>query len=146
MFNAPDQNGLDLAALARVAPEQWEQLVFQLPQASALLESAYPVDRIWAANQPDATEPEAIDLDEGGATLLIWREGVNTRIERLDAGVWQLLQGFAARTKFGQLCSELDPGTNPRERDAAVLLPEVVARGWVGGFALGDCRTKDRRV
>ncbi|WP_259732207.1 MULTISPECIES: hypothetical protein [Synechococcales] len=94
MFNTPDQNGLDLAALARVAPEQWEQLVFQLPQASALLESAYPVDRIWAANQPDATEPEAIDLDEGGATLFIWREGVNTRIERRCCRKWWLAAGW----------------------------------------------------
>lgn len=46
MFNAPDENGLDLTALSRVAPKQWEHLVFQLPQASALLASAYPVDRI----------------------------------------------------------------------------------------------------
>ncbi|MCP9884644.1 hypothetical protein KBY97_05830 [Synechococcus sp. ATX 2A4] len=143
MFNAPDENGLDLTALSRVAPEQWEHLVFQLPQASALLASAYPVDLIWAANQPDATDPEPIDLDQGGATLLTRRDGVNTRMERLDAGAWQLLQGFAARTSFGKLCSELDPGSNSLEVegqlrvDAAVLLPMVVARGWVSGFEVG---------
>lgn len=144
MFNAPDENGLDLTALSRVAPEQWEHLVFQLPhQASALLASAYRVDRIWAANQPDATDSEPIDLDEGGATLLIWRDGVDTRMERLDAGAWQLLQGFAARTSFGKLCSGLDPGSNPVEVDgqlrvdAAALLPMVVARGWVKGFEVG---------
>lgn len=84
MFNAPDENGLDLTALSRVAPEQWEYLVLQLPQASALLASAYPVDRIWAANQPDATDSEPIDLNQGGATLLIWRDGVDTRMERLQ--------------------------------------------------------------
>ncbi len=143
MFNAPDENGLDLTALSRVAPEQWEHLVFQMPQSSALLASAYPVNLIWAANQPDATDSEPIDLNLGGATLLIWRDGVNTRMERLDAGAWQLLQGFAARTSFGTLCSGLDSGCNPVEADgqgrvdAAVLLPMVLARGWVSGFEVG---------
>lgn len=143
VFNAPDENGLDLTALSQVAPEQWEHLLFQLPQASALLASAYPVDRIWAANQPDATDSDPIDLNQGGATLLIWRDGVDTRMERLDTGAWRLLQGFAARMPFGQLCSELDLGSKPLEEDgqlrvdAAVLLPMVVARGWVSGFEVG---------
>jgi len=143
VFNAPDETGLDLTALSRVVPEQWEHLVFQLPQASALLASAYPVDRIWAANQPEATESEPIDLDQGGATLLIWREGVETLMERPGAGAWHLLQGFASRMPFGKLCSELDPGSKPLEVDgqprvdAGVLLPMVVGRVWVNGFELG---------
>ncbi len=121
MFDAPDEHGLDLTALSRVAPEQWEHLVFLLPKASALLVSAYPVDRIWAANQPDATDSEPIDLDQGGAPLFIWRDGVDTRMERLEAGAWQLLQDFAARTSFGELCSELDPGRNPVEADGPLI-------------------------
>jgi hypothetical protein len=84
VFNAPVENDLDLTALSRVAPEQWEQLLFQLPQASALLASAYPVDLIWAANQPAATDSEPIDLDQVGTTLFIWRDGVDTRMEQLQ--------------------------------------------------------------
>lgn len=64
-------------------------------------------------------------------------------MERLDAGAWQLLQGFAAGTSFGKLCSGLDSGSNLQEADwqgrmdAAVLLPMVVARAWVSGFEVG---------
>ncbi|MCP9828034.1 hypothetical protein KBZ19_05980 [Synechococcus sp. L2F] len=68
---------------------------------------------------------------------------MDTRMERLDAEAWQLLQGFAARTSFGKLCCGLDSGSNSLKADgqglmdAAVLLPMVVARGWVSGFEVG---------
>ncbi|MCT0201472.1 DNA-binding domain-containing protein [Synechococcus sp. CS-603] len=133
-FNAADESGIDLTALAQVAPGQWERLVFQLPQSSVLMQSDFPVHRIWQANQADATDSETIDLDEGSVNLFIWRDGVETRIDRPNPDEWRLLEGFAARTEFGQLCSELDQGAVPV--DPAVLLPVFVQRGWVRSFVL----------
>jgi len=120
-FNAADEGGIDLTALAQVAPGQWERLVFQLPQSSVLMQSDFPVHRIWQANQADATDSETIDLDEGSVNLFIWRDGVETRIDLPNPDEWRLLEGFAARTTFGQLCADLDQGL--ASVDASVLLP-----------------------
>ncbi|APD47766.1 DNA-binding domain-containing protein [Synechococcus sp. CS-602] len=136
VFNAPDEKAFDMQALSQVAAEQWESLVFQLPRSSVLLRSIYPVHRIWEANQDGVTDSVPVDLDQGGANLFIWRDGVETRIEMPGDGEWRLLEGFAARTTFGQLCADLDQGL--ASVDASVLLPVFVKRGWVKSFVLGE--------
>jgi hypothetical protein len=68
------------------------------PQARAALHpsvrsvvSAWPVDRIWAMNQPDWPEHETVSLDEGGVTLLICRPSESVCMARADPGTLALL-------------------------------------------------------
>ena len=40
-----------------------------------LVASQWPIERIWRANQPDGDNGEVINLDAGGARLLVFRRG-----------------------------------------------------------------------
>jgi hypothetical protein len=51
-------------------PNDYAGLQFRLCPTTALLQSPYPVTRIWLSNQPEAA-PEVIDLRSGGEELLI---------------------------------------------------------------------------
>jgi hypothetical protein len=61
------------AALGAVPPGDVGRLAVRTDPSAAWLRSAWPVDRIWQANQPDADPEEPVDLAEGGALLEIRR-------------------------------------------------------------------------
>ncbi len=138
VFNSTDQPSLDLAALSNVPPEQWPEVVFQLPNNSVLLSSEYPVHRIWQVNQAEASTG-TVDLNEGGVNMFLWRDQHETRIDLPDAAEWQLLQAFASGIPFGDICSRLEQ--DALAVDVAALLPLWVQRGWVTGFTLGSSQT-----
>ena len=60
-----------------------------------LLQSPWPLDAIWRANQPDA-ESDAVDLDTGGVLLQVWRAGEEVAFRRLSAA------GFAFRNALAR--------------------------------------------
>ena len=61
---------LDLVALAQVPAEQQGELHFQLHPAARLLESVFPILRIWQVNQDDYAGDPSVDLTAGGLKLL----------------------------------------------------------------------------
>ena len=134
-FNAPDQPGLNLEALARVPPELWDQLVFRLPAGAALIASDYPIHRIWEVNTIPTSQDDEIDLDQGGVGIFVWRDGQATRLDLPGEPEWQLLQAFAQGLPFGEICSQafgLSGASIPS------LLSLWVQRGWLVDFELQE--------
>lgn len=113
VFHAAEHAPLQLEKLAGIPPEAYGQLRFELHPASALLASAYPVQRIWETNQPDYRGDETVDLALGGVKLLLLRRGFKVEMRPLSAGEFALLAGFATgRTvteAFGTAL-EVEPG------------------------------------
>jgi hypothetical protein len=68
-FHAPAAARLDLTG---TAPEQLPALVLALAPGAVVLRSSYPLDRIWTAAQPGASDG-TVDLDGGGVALLVLR-------------------------------------------------------------------------
>ncbi len=136
VFNAMDRPGLDFPALANIPPEQWEQIRFELPHNSILLASPYPIHRIWQVNQPGYVGSAAVNLEQGGAQLLIWRDRLETRIDLPSEADWQLLQAFAAGQSFGEICAQFL--NQEPEIDVAAQLPIWVQRGWITGFSIAE--------
>ena len=71
---AADALALETAALAAVPVETWGELRLLLHPSVRLIESCYPILRIWRVNQPDA-EDQTVDLGEGGEWLLVQVKG-----------------------------------------------------------------------
>ncbi len=134
VFNSREQPKLDIQALASVSPAQWGELIFHLLPNSVLLESMYPVDRIWQVNQPDYDGTETVNLDQGDVKLFLWRHGYDLRIDRPNETEWHLLQAFKSGLKFAEICDRL--GSHEPVIDVASLLPLWVQRGWITGFSL----------
>jgi hypothetical protein len=72
----------------------YPRLIFRLLPSLRYLETPWPVDRIWLANQEDANP--AIDLLAGGTQLEIRQRGEEVVFCRLDAGEFELRRALLA--------------------------------------------------
>ena len=74
VYHEADHVALAATQLAKLSPADQVELRLPLAPATRLLASRYPVLRIWASNQPGASDAAApISLDEGGVRVLIAR-------------------------------------------------------------------------
>jgi hypothetical protein len=58
-----------------------------LPPYMRLLQSPYPVHRIWQVNQPEWQGDDAVSLNEGGVNLLIHRVATSDSASRGNTAV-----------------------------------------------------------
>jgi len=94
-FHAEQHPPLDAGGLRAVQPEDYPRLRLMLQPSARLLESCYPVLRIWQVNQPDWTGDATVDLAEGRARLLVLRQGVEVAFIPLGVGEQFWLLGLA---------------------------------------------------
>ena len=93
--DAPRVPDAALAALAIVPPERVPHVRIALDVSCRLVESAYPILRIWRANQDDRSGDERIDLEEGGILLIVRRDTDGMAIEALRRGEYAWLAALA---------------------------------------------------
>jgi hypothetical protein len=105
--NAADSPGLDLQALASLAPEALEELHLILHPAASLVFSDFPVFDIWRAHQqPDAEQCFGeIDLSAGPQYVLVGRAGaLEVGVAVLGLGDAALLNAASEHAGFGAAC------------------------------------------
>jgi hypothetical protein len=87
-------------SLTLVPPGRFQDLVFEPNPASRLVESRFPIVRVWQSNQPGAPA-ETIDLDAGGDHVLVRRRGDELEFVRLAAADFGFAKMLARRTPLG---------------------------------------------
>jgi hypothetical protein len=123
---------LDLAALAEVPAHRQVDLRLRLHPASRLLQSPYPVLRIWEVNQDDYGGNPLVDLREGESRVLVARRAGTVQPEALSAGAWALLSALARGCSLALACEAglaEEPGM-----DLQASLAEHVRRGTIVDF------------
>lgn len=70
---AAEMPALNAAALSDVPEAHTPELVFRFHPSHGLLQSPWPIDRIWKCNSSDGEDGGAIDLDTGGVNLEVMR-------------------------------------------------------------------------
>ena len=133
VFHAAEHDPLSPDRLAEVPAALHGDLVFGLHPATRLLESDYPVLRIWQANQPGAAD-EQIDLSVGGDRLLIFRRELEIEFKRLSHGEFILLRAFSFERRFAEASSaaiEVEP-----KLDLADILRQHGLLGTLSSFRL----------
>lgn len=135
-FHAADVEPLDPRRLATVDPGEHAALVFRLHPAVRLLDSAYPILRIWQVNQPDFAGDMQIDWPRGGDTLLVRREpagGVEVVIQSLSAGGHRFLCELQQqRALESAAAAALDADS---EFDLHAFLRDIVQSGVITDFS-----------
>jgi len=130
-FHAADAGPLDLERLARVPADAYALLCFHLHPSCRLLQSDYPVQRIWRVNQPGYTGEETVNLQEGGAAMLVFRDADYTiGVEALDATAFRFIAGLKRGLSLSAIADAL-----PEAADIGTLLQRLVARGIVVDFS-----------
>ncbi len=129
-LHSPAKPGIDAAAFAGIAPENYGALVLELEPSLRYLESRWPVDRIWLANQPG--QEGRVDLAEGGCRLEIRQQGETVVFRRLEAGELELSRALHAGAPLESAAAtalERDP-----QLDLAMAIRRLLAEGLVAGF------------
>ena len=94
-LHAADAPPFDPAALATVPADETPDLILRLDPALRLLASPWPIDEIWAANQPGSDPDARLDRDAGEARLQIRRVGDRVRFRRIDAASFAFRRALA---------------------------------------------------
>lgn len=103
VYHEADSDALAPALLAQVAPDMQLQLRLSLAPATRLIASAYPVLRIWTANQPGADEAwTPISLDEGATRLLVARRDGEVEFRVLGDAEYVWLRALATNATLAQ--------------------------------------------
>ena len=93
-LHAPDVDAMDPASLADVAAEEMPRLTFAVDPSESYLESPWPVERIWRANQ-DGAPGDPVDLASGGVRLEVRRAGDVATVRALAAADYALRTALA---------------------------------------------------
>lgn len=136
---APQAAPLDLARLAAVPPQHLADLCFMLEPSARLLDSPYPVLRIWQVNQPGHDGEQAVDLGSGGDRLLLIRRGLAVEIEPLSGAGYSLLSACSAGLTLGAALERalaLDPAF-----DLDAFLQRHMPAGTFSDFQLAQGAT-----
>jgi hypothetical protein len=131
-FHAEQHPTLDARGLGAVQPEDYPQLRLMLQPSARLLDSGYPVLRIWQVNQPEWTGEATVDLAEGRARLLILRQALEVAFIPLGVGEHLWLQGLAHGLTLFE-AQQRAAGRDPQfDLSAALqrLLPQGAFSGW----------------
>ena len=137
VFDANDDQSLEISALATVPPDAWPDLSFTLRACVRRFETRGNIVQWWrAANGLCEQLAELI----GGETSqwLVWRRGVKTFFRSLDTGEAPLLDAARRGSTFGELCEQIAsdvPDTEVALR-AASLLRGWIAEELVAGYSL----------
>ena len=128
---ARDHPPLDLGKLREVPPERYPALVFMLHPAVRLLNSRYPILRIWRANQPESDASGRIELD-APERVLVTRAGGRVELRLLPEPEFALL----AATQRGESFENcVDSASQHGEFDATQTLQRLVSAGLIVDFA-----------
>ena len=129
-LHSPVAAALEAQDFQQVAYADYPRLVFGLLPSLRYLETPWPVDRIWLANQEGA-DP-AVDLSEGGARLEIRQRGTEVVFCRLQAAEFELRRALlAGDTLEGAAVASVarDP-----QFDLTAALKRLLAEGLIVSF------------
>jgi uncharacterized protein len=98
---AQDSPAFDPSPLASLHAERLASLRLRLSAPCTLLESRWPLARIWTIHQDDYDGPFEIDLDAGPDRLLVYRAGWRARVLSLAPGDFSFLAAAAHGATLG---------------------------------------------
>lgn len=125
-FHAPAGGRLAAADLAAVPIDRLPSLRLTLAQGTALISSPYPLDRIWAASQSDAPAG-TVDLEAGGAHLLVLRRPDDAAFAPLSAGEADFVAGLAEGLSLEEAAGRAEAGFDLSATFARLLGLGVIA-------------------
>lgn len=133
-LHAPAEAPVDVAELGHLDASDYPRLIFTLQPALRLIDSLFPIDRIWHLNKPGAVEEGSVDLGAGGCRLEIRQLGEDVVFRPLESGEFAL-RAALARGRTLEAAVDAALAQDPLF-DAAPALRRLFGEGLVTGFTL----------
>ena len=135
VFSGIDTTEFDLQCLSGLTDEQSLCASIVLQDNMQLIESNWPIDKIWYANRDFTKEPETLDLTEltelteQAVYLLIWRDGPTMHLDVLPAEMWCLLQSLHTGETLQGACELLEQ--QYPAADFSSLFGQIAVNNWI---------------
>jgi Putative DNA-binding domain len=126
-FDARDAPVVQLADMARFAPEAWNDLRFAAHPSSCRLDVSTNVAAVWLSLKGEEMPPDAVSLEQP-VRLLIWRQDVTPMFRELSAEEAMMWDEASGGLPFGVLCSMLATYDDP---DGAAARGAGYLHGWI---------------
>lgn len=133
-YHATDALPVSLSALARIDQAQYSQLAFKLHPSARFIASEFPIEQIWASNQPDYQGQECIDLGAGGCRLMLYRPQWQVEIHSLAEAEYQFLTLLGSGQALNQAV-EIVLSAHP-DIKLPLLLQQWLRKGLLTDFYL----------
>jgi hypothetical protein len=127
--HARDGTPVDRQRLSSIPPEQWLAVLFRLDPSLSFVQSPWPVDRIWRANQPETDPESTVDLGAGGATLEVRRAADEVGFRRIAPAAHAFRAALARRRPLGEAVAQalaIDPSYDLAGALHALLEEQIV--------------------
>ncbi len=131
---AADHPRLDAARLATIAEDDYAALRPVLSPACALLQSPWPLARIWEVHQADFSGEFKVDLDAGPSCALVYRPELRVCVSALSPGQHAFL---VSASSGGTLGAALNAAM---AAEAGFMLDAAFTR-WVSDRVIIDFKT-----
>ncbi len=103
VFDAADEDALDVAALTSVPPEEWADLRFDFHPAIRRPDLCWNVPQTWKALTSGGERPQP-ELAARGQPWLLWRHQLQIRFRSLAHDEAAAFDALRAGAKFGDAC------------------------------------------
>ena len=117
----------NLDKISKFSPEQQASIKLHLPVGSALMQSKYPIDRIWAIH--DTEEALCIDKSKDDLFFIIFKDSAGCKINQLTQTQFIYLNKINEQVVFVDVCASMlsvyDEETINR------LFNEFIYNGWI---------------
>jgi hypothetical protein len=128
---AADASPFDPARLAAVPHDRFGELRIALHPACALVESNWPLPRLWDVHQPGYAGAFDVDFDAGPHRALVHRPAFRVKVTALDAASFAFLSRATAGDSIAAALA------SARAVDACFTL-DAGLRQWVAGRVIVD--------
>ncbi|GAC1581079.1 MAG: hypothetical protein NVS3B5_15010 [Sphingomicrobium sp.] len=139
VFDALDDEPLEVQELAAVAPALWPTLCFSLRACVRRFESQTNAIEWWRAANGLVARPSELTATQP-AQWLIWRRGVTTLFRSLDSREADMLDQARDGATFGLMCEHMASAVGAAEspqRTASLL------RGWLAEQIIRDYKLQE---
>jgi hypothetical protein len=106
VFDAADADSVGVSDLARVTPDEWADLRFELHPSVRELALAWNAPQIWKAVTDGADVPE-VAFSAEPVRWLLWRRELRTYFRSLEPGEAEALEAVREGQSFGEVCGLL---------------------------------------
>jgi len=120
---------LDVTRLSSMAAETMPHLEFRFEPSVSFIDSPWPIDRIWQANQDDASADDVVDLDGGGVHLEIRTLDGDVILRALGASRHAFRRALHEGSALGhaaQIALGMDPNFDLTVEIRQLLLEKIV--------------------
>ena len=128
VYHAADNDPLDVNKLAQAEPENYEHLYFKLADASALVQSDYPVLDIWQVSQPNADTESGVDLDSGSQNVLMIRQQGDIHMNLITDAEVIFVESLAEADSFAMA---FEKAATAHEFDITTSLQKIIQLGLI---------------